>query len=121
MHQQNAVECHRFVVGKGVLLHDDSSESIATVTELGKHVFFKENIQRSHEMGSAMVSDASSFTKLATIAFNSKPCSSNSPSEFVNLFPRTSLVILLKYTAPKYFLGTMLFLRSSAIDTFSIH
>ena len=77
--------------------------------------FSRGNIQRSHGMCSATVSDALSFIRLPTIALNSNPCSSNTPSEFIHLFPNASLVLLLNDTSPKYFLNPMLF------PTFSAH
>lgn len=69
----------------------------------------KGNIQRSQGMCSAIARDAPSFNPLATTALNSSPCSSITPSEFMNRFPNASLVMLLNATAPKYFFTNKLF------------
>ncbi|KAF4395469.1 hypothetical protein G4B88_010933 [Cannabis sativa] len=67
------------------------------------------NIQRTQSMCSAMFRDAPNLIPFPTIALNSFPCSSISPSEFINRFPNTSLVMLLKATAPRKSLTGKLF------------
>lgn len=65
------------------------------------------NIQRSHGICSAMARDAPSFNPFATMALNSWPCLSITPSEFTNRFPNASRVMLLNATAPRYFFTNM--------------
>ena len=77
------------------------------------------NIQRSHGMCSAIASDAPNLSPLDTIALNSSPCSSITPSAFTNRFPNASLVMLLNATAPKYFFTVKVFPLFSAGQCFS--
>ena len=71
------------------------------------------NIQRSQGMCSAMARDAPSFNPFSTMALNSTPCSSITPSEFTNLFPNANLVMLLNATTPKCFLNNIPFPKFS--------
>ncbi|WVZ06962.1 hypothetical protein V8G54_020308 [Vigna mungo] len=72
------------------------------------------NIHRSQGMCSAMARDAPSFNPFSTTPLNSTPCSSNTPSEFTNLFPNANLVMLLNATSPKNFLTNIPFPKFSA-------
>lgn len=72
------------------------------------------NNHRSHGICSAIARDAPSFKPFATISLNSLPCSSITPSEFSNLLPNASLVMLLNATAPMYFFTSRLFPEPSA-------
>jgi hypothetical protein len=76
------------------------------------------NIHRTHGMWSAMGSNPPSFTPFATIPLNSNPCSSITPSEFMNRFPNVSLVMLLNATAPKYSLITNNLLPQLSVRTY---
>ncbi|RZB46567.1 hypothetical protein D0Y65_050551 [Glycine soja] len=64
-------------------------------------------------MCSAMARDAPSFNPFCTMALNSTPCSSITPSEFTNIFPNAKLVMLLNATAPKCFLNNIPFPKFS--------